>query len=74
MIFFAAGAMVLSLYGVMVNVPSWQFGKLLGVSVIFFFLVAQILADLRFHEPPTLPVILGGSIIVAGGMIISLWR
>ena len=73
-IFLAAGVVVLSLYGVLVNVPSWQFGKLLGVYVVFFFLVAQILAGLRFHEPPTLPIVLGGSLIAAGGLVISLWK
>jgi len=39
----AAGVVVLSLYGALVNVPSWQFGRLPGVYIVFFFLVAQIL-------------------------------
>ncbi|MGB7555790.1 MAG: hypothetical protein WBM04_15560 [Candidatus Korobacteraceae bacterium] len=71
---FVGGAITLALYGLVVNIPPWQFGKLLGLYVVLFFLVAQILAKVRFNESPTPPVLLGGSLIVAGGMIISLWR
>ncbi len=71
---FAGGAITLALYGLVVNTPPWQFGKLLGLYVVLFFLVAQILAKLRFDESPTPPILLGGSLIVAGGMIISFWR
>lgn len=71
---FAGGAIILGFYGLVVNTPTWQFGKLLGLYVVLFFLVAQILAKIRFNESPTPPILLGGSLIVAGGMIISFWR
>src|SRR5208337_2391859 len=71
---FAGGAIALALYGLVVNTPPWEFGKLLGLYVVLFFLVAQILAKVRFHQSPTPPILLGGSLIVAGGMIISFWR
>ncbi len=71
---FGGGAITLALYGLVVNTPPWEFGKLLGLYVVLFFLVAQILAKVRFHQSPTPPILLGGSLIVAGGMIISLWR
>jgi hypothetical protein len=54
-----------------VNVPRWDFGKLLGVYVVMFFLVAQIVARVRFGQTPTMPVVFGGTLIVAGGVIIS---
>ena len=34
---FAAGAMVLFVYGYVVNAPPWDFGRLLGLYVVFFF-------------------------------------
>jgi hypothetical protein len=74
MFFFLSGALVLAFYGLTVNVPRWDFGKLLGIYVVFFFLVAQILAKVRFGQSPTLPICVGGSLIVAGGVIIALWR
>jgi small multidrug resistance family-3 protein len=73
-LYFASGAAVLALYGLTVNVPRWDFGKLLGVYVVLFFLVAQILARVRFHQSPTPPIYLGGSLIVAGGLVIAFWK
>lgn len=71
---FAAAAAVLALYGLMVNLPRWDFGKLLGVYVVFFFLVAQILAKVRFNQSPTPPILLGGSLIILGGLVIAFWK
>lgn len=70
----ATGVALLGCYGVLINLPNWNFGRLLGVYVAVFFLVAQIVARLRFNESPRPPVLLGGTLIVAGGMIIALWR
>ncbi len=71
---FAGGVITLSLYGLVVNTPPWEFGKLLGLYVVLFFLVAQILAKVRFNQAPTPPILVGGSLIVLGGAIISFWR
>jgi hypothetical protein len=73
-LFFVSGALVLALYGFTVNIPHWDFGRLLGVYVVLFFLVAQILAKVRFHQSPTMPIYLGGSLITTGGIIIAFWR
>jgi drug/metabolite transporter superfamily protein YnfA len=71
---FAGGVSVLALYGLVVNVPRWDFGKLLGVYVVLFFLMAQILAEVRFNQSPTPPILLGGSFIVIGGLVITFWK
>jgi hypothetical protein len=71
---FAGGAITLALYGLVVNTPPWEFGKLLGMYVVLFFLVAQVLAKVRFNQTPDTPVLVGGSLIVLGGVIISVWR
>ena len=69
-----AGTLVLALYGSVVNVPRWDFGKLLGMYVVLFFLAAQLLARVRFGQSPTLPVWCGGGLIVAGGLVIAVWK
>ncbi len=71
---FAAAAIVLFSYGVTVNLPPWDFGKLLGVYVVFFFVVAQLINLLAFGQRPALPVLCGGALIVAGGAVMTLWR
>jgi small multidrug resistance family-3 protein len=73
-LWFGLGIAVLALYGLFVNLPQWDFGKLLGVYVALFFVVAQVVAKVRFHQSPTTPILVGGSLIVAGGMVITLWR
>ena len=71
---FAAGAATLALYGLAVNTPPWDFGKLLGVYVVLVFLMAQVVAKVRFQQTPTTPILVGGSLIVAGGAVITLWK
>ena len=70
-VFFALGAVVLFGYGYVVNTPPWDFGKLLGVYVVFFFVVAQLINWIFFQQRPTGPILLGGALIVAGGAVIS---
>jgi small multidrug resistance family-3 protein len=71
---FAGGAVTLSLYGLVVNTPPWEFGNLLGLYVVLFFIVAQVLAKVRFNQIPTPPILLGGSLIFLGGIIITFWQ
>jgi drug/metabolite transporter superfamily protein YnfA len=68
---FAAGAVVLFAYGWTVNAPPWDFGKVIGLYVVFFFVVAQLISWLVFKQPPSLTVMLGGLMIVGGGMVIA---
>lgn len=74
MLAFLAGAAVLAAYGSIVNVPRWDFGKLLGGYVVLFFLMAQVLNRVRFGQSPTLPIYAGGGLIVAGGLVIAFWN
>lgn len=71
---FAAGALTLSLYGLVVNTPPWDFGKLLGLYVVLFFVVAQIVAWVRFQQIPTPSILVGGCLILAGGAVITFWN
>lgn len=72
--FMGLGALVLFGYGVTVNLPSWDFGRLLGVYVTLFFVVAQAINWLGFGLKPSLPILCGGALIVAGGMVITFWQ
>jgi small multidrug resistance family-3 protein len=65
------GGVVLFAYGYVVNAPPWDFGRLLGLYVVFFFVVAQLLSWLVFHQPPSLAVWWGGAFVVTGGVIMA---
>ncbi|HEY0760480.1 MAG TPA: hypothetical protein VGD59_14610 [Acidisarcina sp.] len=68
------GVGLLAVYGLLINTPRWEFGKLIGVYVAVFFLTAQLVAKIRFSESPSRPILLGGSLIVGGGLIIAFWK
>jgi hypothetical protein len=72
--FLALGGLVLLTYGVVVNLPNWDFGRLLGVYVALFFLVAQVINYINFSQAPTLPILVGGFLIVTGGVLITFWK
>jgi drug/metabolite transporter superfamily protein YnfA len=73
-VLFAAGALVLFGYSYAVNAPPWDFGRLLGIYVVFFFVAAQAIAWLFFHQRPAIAVWIGGAFIVTGGAIMTLAR
>src|SRR5438445_6050773 len=68
---FLIGGLVLFTYGYVVNAPAWEFGRLLGVYVVFFFFVAQLISWIVFHQRPSAAVIIGRVFIVTGGIILS---
>lgn len=69
-----AGAGVLFAYGVTVNLPKWDFGRLLGVYIAVFFVVAQVIAVTAFHEPMPVSRVAGGALVVAGGLLMTFWK
>jgi len=69
---FLVGAAVLFAYGWVVNSPAWDFGRLLGLYVVFFFAMAQLIAWLAFGQMPSRSLLIGGALIVSGGLVIAL--
>lgn len=69
-----AGAVVLAAYGIFINLGPWDFGRVLGVYVALFFIMAQIVNFLGFGLRPNAPTLIGGSLICAGGLILAVWR
>ncbi len=70
---FAAAALVLFAYGLTVNAPPWDFGRLLGVYVALFFLAAQLTNYVAFGVAPSPPVLAGGALIISGGLLMTFW-
>ena len=68
-----AGGVVLFAYGLTVNLPKWDFSRLMGVYIALFFVVSQGVSVLVFKEKLSLPLWVGGSLIVLGGLVISFW-
>jgi len=69
-----AGALALAGYGLLVNQPTWGFGRTLGLYIAIFFVVSQIIAFLAAGERPSPSLWLGGALVMAGGLVIYLGR
>ena len=71
---FVIGILLLALYGIFVNLPKWDFGRLMGIYIAIFFLVSQAIAVFSFHENLKAPTLVGGALIIAGGLVLTFWK
>jgi hypothetical protein len=65
------GALFLFGYGFMLNLAPVEFGKIVGLYIATLFIVWQVINYFTFHTVPSAPVIVGGLMVVAGGLIIT---
>ena len=65
------GCLVLTCYGVVVNLVKWDFSKLLGVYVAVFAVVSVLTGLLIFKENVPPSTWIGLAVIVGGGCIIQ---
>lgn len=71
---FVAGAFVLLAYGTLLNLAPLEFGQVVGLYIAILFVVWQAITFFAFGKLPTLPILAGGSLIIAGGLLITYWR
>ena len=71
---FLAGAALLAGYGTFLNLAPLEFGKVVGLYIATLFVVWQVITFISFRTVPTMPVMLGGALIVSGGLIVSFWK
>lgn len=68
------GALLLFGYGFFLNLAPVEFGKVVGLYIATLFIMWQVISYITFKAIPTLPVIVGGSLVVIGGLIITFWK
>jgi hypothetical protein len=71
---FLAGAGLLFGYGFCVNLPPVEFGRVVGLYIATLFIVWQITNFVVFGTLPQMPVWLGGTLIVIGGLVVTFWE
>jgi hypothetical protein len=71
---FLTGAVLLFGYGAFLNLAPVQFGQVVGLYLATLFVVWQVVNFVAFRALPTLPIVVGGTLVVAGGAIITFWR
>jgi small multidrug resistance family-3 protein len=68
------GGILLFGYGVMLNLAPVPFQRVVGLYIATLFCVWQIAAFAAFRAVPSLPILIGGALIVAGGLIVTFWQ
>jgi len=71
---FLAGAVLLFGYGSFLNLAPLEFGQVVGLYIATLFVVWQIVNFIAFRAVPTVPILVGGTLVVAGGLVISFWK
>ena len=68
------GAILLFGYGSFLNLAPLQFGQVVGLYIATLFVIWQIINYVAFRTLPSLPSVVGGALIIAGGAIVTFWR
>ena len=68
----AAGGLALFAYGVLVNQGGVDFNRLMGIYIVIFFVVSQVISLILFKQVPDDRILLGGGFIITGGLLILL--
>jgi small multidrug resistance family-3 protein len=67
----AAGALLLLGYGSLLNLAPLEFRQVVGLYIATLFVVWQGVNALFFRTLPTWPILIGGTLIVIGGLIVT---
>jgi hypothetical protein len=71
---FLAGATLLFGYGSFLNLAPIEFGRVVGLYLATLFVVWQVINFIAFRTLPTMPVLIGGALVIAGGAVITFWK
>ena len=72
--FFVIGGLLLTLYGTSLNLAPVEFATVVGLYIATLFVTFQIVNYAFFRVVPTVPVLIGGLLIITGGLIIYAYR
>lgn len=72
--FFLTGAVLLFGYGFCLNLAPVEFGQVVGLYIATLFVVWQVINYIAFRTLPGLPIIVGGTLVILGGLIITFWK
>jgi hypothetical protein len=69
-----AGVTLLFGYGLSLNLAPVEFRHVVGLYIATLFIVWQVINFIIFRTTPNFPILVGGTLIVMGGLIVTLWR
>lgn len=69
----AGGGVLLFFYGLFLNLAPLPFERVVGLYIATLFCVWQIVSFVTFRTLPSLPILVGGGLIVVGGLVVTFW-
>lgn len=74
MVLLLAGFALLAMYGTALNLAPVEFATVVGLYITLLFIMFQVVNYVMFRVTPTVPVLIGGALIVAGGLVITFFN
>ena len=71
---FLIGGALLTLYGTSLNLAPVDFAVVTGLYITTLFVVFQVTNYVFFRALPTPGVLVGGTLIVTGGLVVFFWK
>ena len=71
---FLAGAFLRFGYGLSLNLAPIEFNRVVGLYIATLFVMWQVVNLIVFRSPPGVPVLFGGLLIIAGGLVVTFWE
>ena len=71
---FVLGAALVFGYATFLNLAPLEFREVVGLYIATLFIVWQVINFAFFRTLPTIPVLVGGAMIVTGGAVVSFWK
>jgi|SRR6185312_9692952 len=68
------GAILLFGYGFFLNLAPVEFSQVVGLYIATLFVMWQIINYIFFRTLPSVPIMVGGVLVIAGGLIITFWK
>jgi hypothetical protein len=68
------GGILLFGYGALLNFAPVPFDRVVGLYIATLFCVWQVVSFAAFRTLPSIQVIVGGALIIAGGLVVTFWR
>ena len=67
------GASLLFGYGFSLNMAPLEFRQVVGLYIAVLFVMWQVINFIVFKSAPTLPILVGGALIIIGGLLVTFW-
>jgi multidrug transporter EmrE-like cation transporter len=71
---FVLATVLLGMYGASLNLAPVEFAEATGIYIASLFVAFQVVNYVFFHQKPSPAVLVGGTLIVIGAVVVAAWK